>query len=308
MDDAKLGGAAADSREASCDHCARARGESFQIVEFQTLNRCLDEAIVDAAGQLTDGRESLITERERQSANERMGILGHELRNLVHIAKHAFGAIKRGKVGPDGATGSALERSLDGISTLIDRALADVRATARMPLQTQRVSLADLIGQMAIPAFMEAEVRHCHLSVAPVDPSLAVEVNRHSLMAAVQNLLQNAFKFTHRDSTVALAAYADTDRVRIDITDQCGGLPHGFEATMFQPFTQASADKSGLGLGLSIARRIVESHRGILSVRDIPGVGCVFTVDLPRHANPWVGASGDAHASCTSARPADYLD
>ena len=84
---------------------------------------------------------------------------------------------------------------------------------------------------------------------------------------------------------MALNAYAVADRVRIDITDHCGGLPDGFEATMFLPFTQGNADKSGLGLGLSIARRIVESHEGILSVRDSPGIGCVFTIDLPRHAS-----------------------
>ena len=53
---------------------------------------------------------------------------------------------------------------------------------------------------------------------------------------------------------------------------------------MFQPFTQDGADKSGLGLGLSFCRRSVEAIGGVLSVRNRPGVGCVFTVDLPRYA------------------------
>ena len=53
---------------------------------------------------------------------------------------------------------------------------------------------------------------------------------------------------------------------------------------MFLPFTQGSADKSGLGLGLSIARRVIEANQGTLSVRDQPGSGCVFTIDLPRCA------------------------
>ena len=52
---------------------------------------------------------------------------------------------------------------------------------------------------------------------------------------------------------------------------------------MFLPFTQGSADKSGLGLGLSIARRVIEANQGTLSVKDQPGSGCVFTIDLPRH-------------------------
>ncbi|MEP6505020.1 MAG: ATP-binding protein [Betaproteobacteria bacterium] len=53
---------------------------------------------------------------------------------------------------------------------------------------------------------------------------------------------------------------------------------------MFAPFTQSSRDRSGLGLGLSIARQNVEADGGTLTVRDVPGTGCVFTIALPRHA------------------------
>jgi signal transduction histidine kinase len=53
---------------------------------------------------------------------------------------------------------------------------------------------------------------------------------------------------------------------------------------MFTPFAQGDADKSGLGLGLSIARRSVEANGGRLSVRNVPGCGCVFTLELPRHS------------------------
>src|ERR1700688_4530403 len=60
-------------------------------------------------------------------------------------------------------------------------------------------------------------------------------------------------------------------------------LPPGDAERLFQPFTQGGADKSGVGLGLSISRRSVEANHGLLSVRDLPGKGCVFTVDLPRH-------------------------
>jgi K+-sensing histidine kinase KdpD len=52
---------------------------------------------------------------------------------------------------------------------------------------------------------------------------------------------------------------------------------------IFAPFTQNSEDKSGLGLGLSISRRAVEANEGTLTVRDIPGDGCVFTIALPRY-------------------------
>jgi signal transduction histidine kinase len=257
-----------------------------QIEEFQTLNRCLDNAIAEAVTEFSKCRESLISEREIQALNERMGALGHELRNLVHIAKYAFEAVKRGSVGPAGATAAALDRSLNGLTALIDRALVDVRVIARMPVQTQQVSVADLISEVHATASMDARARNCEFTVAAVDRSLAVKIDRNMMIAAVGNLLQNAFKFTHPHSAVSLEAYAKGDRVRIDTTDQCGGLPHGFIDTMFLPFTQGGHDKSGLGLGLSIARRTIEAHDGILSVRDLPGVGCVFTIDLPRHAMP----------------------
>jgi signal transduction histidine kinase len=72
------------------------------------------------------------------------------------------------------------------------------------------------------------------------------------------------------------------DRVSIDVSDHCGGLPSGSAETMFSPFTQRSKDRSGVGLGLSIARQSVEADGGSLNVRDVPGKGCVFTMSLPR--------------------------
>lgn len=70
----------------------------------------------------------------------------------------------------------------------------------------------------------------------------------------------------------------------IDVEDHCGGLPIDDAENMLLPFTQDNQDKSGLGLGLSIARRSVQANEGTLSARNIPGTGCVFTIDLPRHA------------------------
>ncbi len=98
--------------------------------------------------------------------------------------------------------------------------------------------------------------------------------------------MQNAFKFTHRHTEVTLSAYAAADRILLDIEDNCGGLTPGQAEKMFLPFAQGSEDKSGLGLGLSISQRSVEANEGTLSVRDKPGVGCVFSIDLPRRSMP----------------------
>jgi signal transduction histidine kinase len=83
-----------------------------------------------------------------------------------------------------------------------------------------------------------------------------------------------------------LSAYALADRIRIEVEDHCGGLPLGFADNVFLPFKQRGEDKSGLGLGLSICRRSIESNNGVLTVRDVAGSGCVFTIELPRHTLP----------------------
>jgi signal transduction histidine kinase len=158
--------------------------------------------------------------------------------------------------------------------------------TAGLPIQHELFSLAEFIGEVKLAGELEAQVKGCVLFVSDVDPRLAVDADRDLLFSAVGNLLQNAFKFTHPGSEVTLNAYSAADRILIDVEDNCGGLPAGDAERMFRPFTQTGDDKSGLGLGLSIARRSIEANAGILSVRDVPGSGCVFTIDLPRHTMP----------------------
>jgi signal transduction histidine kinase len=152
-----------------------------------------------------------------------------------------------------------------------------------MPPRHQLISLAAFVSDVKISASLEAQSRECMFTVSEVASGLAVDVDREMLLSAVGNLLQNGFKFTQPHTEVSLSAYASADRIRIDIEDHCGGLPPGAVDTMFLPFKQSGADKSGLGLGLSICRRSVEWNNGLLRVRDIPGSGCVFTIDLPRH-------------------------
>jgi K+-sensing histidine kinase KdpD len=109
-----------------------------------------------------------------------------------------------------------------------------------------------------------------------------VKVDRHLLSSALCNLLQNGFKFSTRHK-VTLKAYVSGERIFIDVEDTCGGLPDGDAESMFTPFSQQSSDKSGVGLGLSICRRGVQANDGVVSVRNVPGVGCIFTIELPRH-------------------------
>jgi signal transduction histidine kinase len=254
----------------------------IEIDEFRTLNRCLDNAIAGAVTEFAHQRDSLVADKGADALNERLGFLAHELRNLIHTATLAVAAVKAGNVGLAGATGGVLDRSLIGLRNLIDRSLADVRVRAGMPPRFHLIALAGFITEMTAPAALEAHARGCRFTVSRVDPQLAVEADRDLLASALGNLLQNAFKFTERDTEVALNVQAAGDRILIEVKDHCGGLPAGDAEQMFRPFSQSGADRSGLGLGLAICRRCVAANNGLLRVRDVPGSGCVFTIDLPR--------------------------
>jgi signal transduction histidine kinase len=254
--------------------------------EFRTLNRCLDNAIADAVTEFGHQREELTSDVHMRSTNERLGILAHELRNLVHRAIISVAAMKEGSVGLGGATGALLDRSLMGLRDLVDRTLVDVRLTAGLSERRERIGVADFIAEVQVAATIEAASRDLEFIVAPIEKDLAVEGDRQILAAAVANVLQNAVKFTRPHSRVALQAYAAADRILIGVEDECGGLPDGKTEEIFRPFTQFGAERAGLGLGLAISRRGVEANGGKLHVRDLPGTGCVFTIELPRADPP----------------------
>ena len=142
--------------------------------------------------------------------------------------------------------------------------------------------LAEFVEEMQIAAVIGAKARGHQLTFEPVEYGVLIDVDRQLLAAAVANLLQNAFKFTHHNGHVWIRAYANAHLVFIDIEDECGGLPPGQAEALFRPFHQRDTDRSGLGLGLSISRKAVHLNGGEIRVRNLPGKGCVFTVELPR--------------------------
>jgi signal transduction histidine kinase len=262
------------------------RDAPFQINEFRTLNRCLDNAIADAVNEFSYQKELVAADKYARESKERVGMFAHELRNILGTATLAFSATKAGNLNLSGATGSILERSLAALARMIDDCLLDVRATDRNTLVLNAFSLSLFVAELAAAAQLAAQAKGCRLAVAPVDPLLALSGNRQLLLSAVANLLQNAIKFTLPGTEVRLSAYGSADRIQIDVADHCGGLPPNAEATMFLPFAQSGADRSGLGLGLTIAQQSVQACDGTLQVRDLPQVGCIFTISLPRMVVP----------------------
>lgn len=167
------------------------------------------------------------------------------------------------------------------ITTSLDEVRIKGAAEAR-----RTFSLAAFIAEAHESAQLDADMRGNGLLVPPIDPLLGIEGNRDLLLAALANLLGNALKFTHSHTSVELTAYAVGDSVFIDVKNHCGGLPYGDAERMFSPFTQRGDDKSGVGLGLTIARQSISADEGELSVENFPGVGCAFTIKLPRRVAP----------------------
>ena len=246
--------------------------------EFKTLNRCLDEAIAQAVTEF--GRQRDLSASE--SGTERLGFFAHELRNLLGNALLAFEVLKGGTVGVGGSTGKVLGRNLLALRDLIDRSLAEVRLEAGLH-RREHIPLAELMEEVEVAASIEANTRGLQLTVRPVPPEAGIDADRQLIAAALANLLQNAFKFTRHKGAVVLRTDVTTadGRVLIEVEDECGGLPEGRAEDLFRPFEQRGNDRTGLGLGLSIARESVEANGGLIRARNLPGQGCVFTIDLP---------------------------
>ena len=249
----------------------------ISVQEFHAFNKCLDQAI---AGAVT----AYAAQRERDVAyegTERLGVLAHEMRNLLNTMTLSLAIIREGKVGLGGSTGAMLARSVSALSSLVDRSVAEVRLEAGIA-KVQRFSMVEFMEEMQVSAAVHAEGYGLHFTMHPVDRDLMVDADWQLLASAVSNLLQNAFKFSRAHGHVSLATRSTADRILIDVRDECGGLPPGKTEDLFRPFARGSADRSGLGLGLSIALSAVRANAGDIHVRDIPGSGCVFTIDLPR--------------------------
>lgn len=263
------------------------RDAPFTVEEFRTLNRCLDNAIAGAVIGFTAQREVEVSRRINAAANERLGFLVHELRNHLQTAILALAALETGRLSMAGATGGVLRRSLVALTSLVNHALDEVRVAADPQSGSEVFSVESFIADARDAAVLEAHARSCVFAVKRVDPQLQVAGRRGQLLDALANLLHNAFKFTRPGTEVLLSAYAgDADTVFIDVEDHCGGLARGSVENMFQPFTQRHEDKTGIGLGLTIARQGVEAAGGSLAVRDAPGSGCVFTMRLPLAQRP----------------------
>jgi signal transduction histidine kinase len=249
--------------------------------EFHTLNRCLDTAIAAAVTEYGRLRDEASAHHEL----ERLGQVAHELRNLLQTAMLSFQVLKSGRVGITGSTGAVLGRTLIDLRDLVDGAISEVRL-AGTTHQRHRVPLTVFIEEVAVAANLHAMYREIRLTICPVDPLLAMDVDPHLLASALMNLLYNAFKYTPANGHVSLRTRAANGRIFIEVEDECGGLDER-ASNLFRPFgDRRASDRSGLGLGLSISRKAVTANGGEIHAVNLPGKGCIFTIELPLASPP----------------------
>jgi hypothetical protein len=249
--------------------------EPIDVIEFRILNQCVDDAIAAGVTEYLDQRDN----HRDDEASEQMGFIAHELRNALNAAVVAFDMLRKGQLSLKGRTAEVVARSQLRLRGLIDKLLANARL-ASGAFQKRCLRAVELIEEIVDSARPDAEAHEVRLRVE-ADPEMMLEGDHLLLVSVLGNLTQNAIKFSHRGGEVVLRASSQPHAAHLEVEDSCGGLPEGSGAELFKPFVQRGHDRSGLGLGLTLVQRAVEAHQGTLVVRDLPGKGCVFAVELP---------------------------
>lgn len=233
-----------------------------------------------------------------------LSVVAHDLRNP--LASLSMGAEMLLHLLPP--RGKSFER--ETLTTMLDaaarmqRLIADLLEVARLEqgtltLELRDGSLADVLAEAARSFRPLAEARQIRLEVQTAAGLPTLRLDAARVLQVLSNLLGNALKHTEPGGRVRLAAALAGERVRVSVADTGCGIAPEQVPHVFRPFWQASAgDRRGVGLGLCIARGLVEAHGGELWVESEPGRGATFHFTLPLRA---AGARG-APLTVVSAR------
>ncbi len=251
---------------------------SITTAGFHDLNQCLDVAIAGAVTEYQTMRDTQQSSREVQT----LGVLAHELRNALTSASISFQMVKRGTVGINGTTANMVEKSLNRMGALIDKSLTAVRLRVESTGHPEARQLLMVVDEILVSARAEAQSKNQTVKVS-MDAELLVNADQQAFYSAVSNVIQNAIKFTPNGGTIEIRGREDGDHLMVEVEDGCGGLASQQVSVLFNAFAQRHQDRTGVGLGLTIARHAMDLNKGTIDVRNLPGRGCVFTLRLPRN-------------------------
>ena len=178
-----------------------------------------------------------------------------------------------------------VERNIARLKCLVDDMLDMSRIIHdKFPIKPQQLDLWQLVEQQVEGALQNITQRRVTLIMAPPGEALPVHADPTRFAQVINNLLNNALKFTPEGGTITLRGRCLHEQVELQIHDTGKGVPREFLPRLFQPFIQQEHEGSsmGLGLGLALVKGIVELHHGRVSA-DSAGLnqGSTFTVALP---------------------------
>lgn len=247
---------------------------------------------------LSEEREQLLA-RERQSRTAAEAVARERARALL-VVSHELRAPLNAVVGwsnllgfggpPDQLTEAAhaISHNAARLSQLVDQlvdAAQHLRGSAPVLVANPVEGLVSAAIQAIAPS---ARAKRLDVSVA-TSGSEWVMADSQAMHQAISNLLFNAVKFTDDGGRIDVSCHPIGPRIRIAVSDTGRGIARDFLPQLFEPFTQAPATghRSGLGLGLSIARAIVTAHGGAVEATSPgPGLGSTFAITLPRAVPP----------------------
>jgi signal transduction histidine kinase/ActR/RegA family two-component response regulator len=224
--------------------------------------------------------------------DEFLAILAHELRNPLAPLRNALEILKRcGAGSPMGREArQMMERQLRQMVRLVDDLLDVSRiTTGKLALRTEVVELRDVVRSAVDTAKPLIEARQHALAVALPDAPVFVVADPTRLAQVFSNLLNNAANYTEPGGRIELRAAADDEQVGVRVIDNGIGIAPEMIGPVFQMFAQADGSlervHGGLGVGLTLARHLVELHGGSIEAHSAGvGRGSEFIVRLPRAA------------------------
>ena len=238
---------------------------------------------------MTERRRLKELENSWQRMNEFIAMLAHELRNPLAPIRNAVSILQM-EPAPSPTLRSCrdmIDRQLSHLTRLIDDLLDAGRLTSgKIRIRPQRVSFNAVAAQAAEACRPLMEARLHKFSLELPSEELWVHADATRLAQVIQNLLGNAAKFTPDRGSIALAAWLEGKRLKVEVRDNGEGFEPQAAQRLFELFTQGDGARpireGGLGIGLSLARSLVEMHGGSMTARsEGVGKGSVFSFELP---------------------------
>jgi signal transduction histidine kinase len=248
-------------------------------LQSEWLADLIEAAIATAVKSYVESRDAA----DRRVRSEHIGFLTHELRNPLTTATMAATRLRRKAEIPEAHkdTLDMLDRGLNRVRSMIDGILLTERLEAReMECRPVDITFGHLMAEATRAAEFEAKNKGIAFTTR-YDPSMEIHVDPTLALSALQNVIDNAVKFTDRGH-VHVVGDDGPSEVLVHVYDNCDGLPPEALNTIFEPFKRAHSGKAGTGLGLAIARRAVEAQGGRIGADSSVGHGCHFWLAFPK--------------------------